>query len=172
MAAPCTAAATPAPSYDVRFMLNLLSESSQFCTRKVYNRSQLLGLRNSNFLSDLSGVMFALEHKALDELGILHQQDPEACKAADSSSDTGRCWRRRKRWGRPSMSRKRCARLSKRGSRAGISARLKAKPNRPALPSILLSNVRSLENKISQIGSNYTKDGEGLQRHRPHRDMA
>lgn len=82
MAAPCTAAATPAPSNDVRFMLNVLPDS-------ILERS--------------------------------------------------------------TMRRKRCARPSKRGSRAGISERLKAKPNRPAYLSILLSNIRLLENKMDYL---------------------
>ncbi|KAG7255366.1 hypothetical protein CRUP_028870 [Coryphaenoides rupestris] len=42
--------------------------------------------------------MLALELERLCELGILHRQDPGACKAADSPSTTGRHWRRRKRW--------------------------------------------------------------------------
>ena len=39
----------------------------------------------------------------------------------------------------------------KRGKRAGIKARLKTKPTRPAVPTILLSNVRSLENKLDEL---------------------
>ena len=120
MAAPCTAAATAAPDSDVLFMLNVSSESSQSCTRRVYNRNLLLGLRNHNFSNDISGVMLALEHKALGELGILRRQDPEACKAADLPSATGRRWKRHKRWMRPSMRRKRCARPNKRGSRTDL----------------------------------------------------
>ncbi|MCI4381067.1 hypothetical protein PGIGA_G00247310 [Pangasianodon gigas] len=39
----------------------------------------------------------------------------------------------------------------KRGKRAGVRARLKTNPSRPALPSILLSNVCSLDNKLDYI---------------------
>ena len=135
MAAPCTAAATPAPDSDVRFMLNMLSVPLQSCTKIAYNRSSLLGLRHSICAKNLSGVNLAVEPEILCELGILHQQDQGASKAADSSPTTGRHWRWRKRCGRTSMRRRRCARPSKRGKRAGISARLKANPYRPALPS-------------------------------------
>ncbi|KAI4903013.1 hypothetical protein NFI96_007809, partial [Prochilodus magdalenae] len=47
--------------------------------------------------------------------------------------------------------RKRCARPQKRGKRAGVRTRLTSKPARAALPSILLSNVCSLENKLDCI---------------------
>ncbi|KAI4896489.1 hypothetical protein NFI96_008191 [Prochilodus magdalenae] len=47
--------------------------------------------------------------------------------------------------------RKRCARPQKRGKRAGVRTRLTSKPVRAALPSILLSNVCSLENKLGCI---------------------
>lgn len=43
--------------------------------------------------------------------------------------------------------RQRCARRQKRGKRAGRLARLRAN-NRPTLPTLFLSNVRSLDNKI------------------------
>ncbi|KAK0147722.1 hypothetical protein N1851_012574 [Merluccius polli] len=47
--------------------------------------------------------------------------------------------------------RKRCARKQKRGKRGGIRARLAASPSRPAIPSIILANVRSLDNKMDHI---------------------
>ncbi|XP_034157898.2 uncharacterized protein LOC113536973 [Pangasianodon hypophthalmus] len=50
--------------------------------------------------------------------------------------------------GRGRGRRKRCMRKQKRGKRAGVRARLKTNPSRPALPSILLSNVCSLDNKL------------------------
>lgn len=43
--------------------------------------------------------------------------------------------------------RKRCARRQKRGKQAGLLARLKAS-NRPALPTLFLANVCSLDNKM------------------------
>ena len=47
--------------------------------------------------------------------------------------------------------RKQCERRLKRGKRAGVRARLKANARQPALPSILLSNIRSLETKLDYI---------------------
>ncbi len=52
------------------------------------------------------------------------------------------CARRRRKW---------CERGRKRGKRGGIRARLRANPTRPALPTLMLSNVRSLENKLDLI---------------------
>ena len=46
---------------------------------------------------------------------------------------------------------RRCMRKQKRGKRAGIRARLAASPHRPAIPTITLANVRSLENKLDYI---------------------
>uniref|UniRef100_A0A3B1IU70 Reverse transcriptase domain-containing protein n=1 Tax=Astyanax mexicanus TaxID=7994 RepID=A0A3B1IU70_ASTMX len=47
--------------------------------------------------------------------------------------------------------RKRCERKRKRGKRAGIRVRLKASPSRPAIPSLFLANVCSLDNKLDYI---------------------
>uniref|UniRef100_A0A3B1IXV6 Reverse transcriptase domain-containing protein n=1 Tax=Astyanax mexicanus TaxID=7994 RepID=A0A3B1IXV6_ASTMX len=47
--------------------------------------------------------------------------------------------------------RKRCERKRKRGKRAGIRARLKASPSRPAIPSLFLANVCSLDKKLDYI---------------------
>ncbi len=47
--------------------------------------------------------------------------------------------------------RKRCERGQKRGKRGGIRARLRANPTRPALPTLMPSNVHSLENKLDLI---------------------
>ncbi|KAK0147812.1 hypothetical protein N1851_012502 [Merluccius polli] len=47
--------------------------------------------------------------------------------------------------------RRRCARRQKRGKRGGIQARLAANPHKPALPSIVLANVRSLDNKLDEL---------------------
>ena len=47
--------------------------------------------------------------------------------------------------------RRRCDRTCKRGKRGGVSARLRANPSKPAAPSVLLANVRSLDNKMDHI---------------------
>uniref|UniRef100_H2L8P4 NACHT domain-containing protein n=1 Tax=Oryzias latipes TaxID=8090 RepID=H2L8P4_ORYLA len=46
---------------------------------------------------------------------------------------------------------RRCMRKQKRGKRGGIRARLAASPYRPAIPTITLANVRSLDNKLDYI---------------------
>ncbi|KAK0153976.1 hypothetical protein N1851_003943 [Merluccius polli] len=47
--------------------------------------------------------------------------------------------------------RRRCTRRQKRGKCGGIQARLAANPHKPALPSIVLANVRSLDNKLDEL---------------------
>lgn len=47
--------------------------------------------------------------------------------------------------------RKQCERRRKHGKRGGVRDRLRANPMRPALPTLMLSNVRSLENKLDII---------------------
>lgn len=50
----------------------------------------------------------------------------------------------------------RCKRPCKCGTQAGISAKLKANTYRPAIPSILLSNIHSLENKMDYLSLDLT----------------
>lgn len=51
----------------------------------------------------------------------------------------------------PTQCRRRRQRQQKQGKRGGLWAKLRANPHRPALPSLLLSNCRSLVNKIDKI---------------------
>ncbi len=74
----------------------------------------------------------------LQGLCLLLKPDPET---AASPTDATRTKRRRRR----------CERGQKRGKRGGIRARLRANPTSPAIPSLMLSNVRSLENKLDLI---------------------
>ncbi|KAK3561458.1 hypothetical protein QTP86_002817 [Hemibagrus guttatus] len=53
--------------------------------------------------------------------------------------------------GRERGRRKRCSRKQKRRKRAGVCASLKTNPSQLALPSIILSNVCSLDNKLDYI---------------------
>ncbi|KAL7879151.1 hypothetical protein AOLI_G00101250 [Acnodon oligacanthus] len=48
----------------------------------------------------------------------------------------------------------------KRGKRGGLHARLKARATRPPLPSLLLANVRSLENKLDKLRTRITTQCE------------
>ncbi|KAK3541394.1 hypothetical protein QTP86_024589, partial [Hemibagrus guttatus] len=68
--------------------------------------------------------------KSIRDLGLLQRPGPESSASPDAG---GRERSRRKRWRR---------------KRAGVRARLKTNPSRPALPSILLSNVCSRDNKL------------------------
>ncbi|XP_036378778.1 uncharacterized protein LOC118773792 [Megalops cyprinoides] len=51
-------------------------------------------------------------------------------------------------------------RRRKRGKRGGLHARLKARASRPQLPSLLLANVRSLENKLDELRARITTQRE------------
>ncbi|KAI4900722.1 hypothetical protein NFI96_009191 [Prochilodus magdalenae] len=51
-------------------------------------------------------------------------------------------------------------RRRKRGKRGGLHARLKARASRPPLPSLLLANVRSLENKLDELRARITSQRE------------
>ncbi len=70
----------------------------------------------------------------LQGLCLLLKPDPETAASPTDATRT----KRRRRW---------CERGQKRGKRGGIRARLRANPTSPAIPSLKLSNVRSLENK-------------------------
>ena len=48
----------------------------------------------------------------------------------------------------------------RRGKRGGLHARLKARATRPPLPSLLLANVRSLENKMDELRARTTTQRE------------
>ena len=56
--------------------------------------------------------------------------------------------------------RKRCARRRKRGKRGSLRAMVMANPRRPAVPSLLLSNVCSLENKLDYLRVQRATQGE------------
>lgn len=47
--------------------------------------------------------------------------------------------------------RKRCARRQKSGKRGGLLAKLKANTGKPPIPSLFLSNVRALDNKMDLL---------------------
>ncbi|KAI4884329.1 hypothetical protein NFI96_003223, partial [Prochilodus magdalenae] len=99
----------------------------------VYDRQTLLHYRNrpNNTINDEL-------RETLRGFGLLRQPDLQTAASPEAGS--------RKRGHR-----KRCARPQKRGKRAGVRTRLTSKPARAALPSILLSNVCSLENKLDCI---------------------
>lgn len=100
----------------------------------------------SNLSSNLSGGFLALKPKMLHVHGILHWQDPEGYTAEGPSTGTDQHGGLHKQYeGQP-----------KRGTCAGIDAKLKANPYKPVLPSSLLANFRSLENKIHYLWLDWT----------------
>lgn len=108
----------------------------------VYHRQTLLKYM-THTITKLCGDL----HEKLCNLGLLRRPEfqPSVLHNAGSRGK-GRC--------------KRCTRKRKRGKRAGVHARLKTKPSRPAIPSILLSNVCSLDNKLDIIRLQQTSQRE------------
>ncbi len=143
MAARSDAAATPGPKNGVFMSVSLVSSSSNCLTllenqktntrKHIYDRQSLLDIDNV-YKHQLSPATT----EKLQGLCLLLKPDPET---AASPTDATRIKRRRRR----------CERGQKRGKRGGIRARLRANPTSPAIPSLMLSNVRSLENKLDLI---------------------
>ncbi|KAK0137023.1 hypothetical protein N1851_026795 [Merluccius polli] len=98
-----------------------------------YSQQALLDIRKSKDYCALDTTTESF----IKELGLLRQP-----AATPTATMTAAPTKRR---------RKRCARKQKRGKRGGIRARLAASPSRPAIPSIILANVRSLDNKMDHI---------------------
>ncbi len=153
MASPCLAAATLAPD-SIGYLIGnkLLRQASSAVyvqhsrARLIYDRHFMLELRKVRS----SGIVDTITLDTLHSLGLLCLPDPAAYEAAVCPTDTG-CSRRRRR---------RCDRKWKRGSRGGLTAKLKANPCRTPLPSILLANVRSVENKLDYLKLDLTTKQE------------
>ncbi len=105
--------------------------------KHIYDRQFMLSLRGSSGFGSVNTKTLTTLHN----LGLLHWSDPAACEAAEFPTSTGR----------PRERRRRCDRKQKRGCRGGLVAKLKANPFKWPLPSILLANVRSLENKLDYL---------------------
>ncbi len=153
MAAPCLAAATLAPD-SIGYLIGnkpLRHVSSAVYVQHsraklIYDRHFMLELRKVKS----SGIVDTITLDTLHSLGLLCLPDPAAYEAAVCPTDTGRSRRRRRR----------CDRKRKRGSRGGLTAKLKANPCRTPLPSILLANVRSVENKLDYLKLDLTTKQE------------
>lgn len=112
---------------------SLLCLSRSSMSECKYSRQFLLHIGRTAQHNFLQGA----QAETLGELGILRQANVTPDPTAPPPPG-----RRRRR---------RCERKHKRGKRGGIRARLAANPNRPAIPSILLDNVRSLDNEMDHI---------------------
>ncbi|XP_028826321.1 uncharacterized protein LOC114784793 isoform X2 [Denticeps clupeoides] len=139
MAARAHAAASLSPD-QTAFSCFSSCKSQCFCTsssrlsalKRSYSRTFLLDVgRNKVF------KLNSVDTEELNGLGLLRRptQSPTPTPAPRPQ------WRRLKR----------CERKQKRGKRGGVRARLAASPHKPAIPSIVLANVRSLENKLDYI---------------------
>ncbi len=113
--------------------VNLPLTHKEITPKHIYDRRSLLDIGNA-YKHQLSPAAT----EKLRDLCLLLEPDLET---AASPTDATRTRQRRKR----------CERGRKRGKRGGIRARLRANPTRPALPTLMLSNVRSLENKLDLI---------------------
>ncbi len=143
MAARFNAAAAPGPKDGAFMSFNVVCSSQnivdlpvihkEFSPKHIYDRKSLLDIGNA--------YKYELSPAAAEKLqGLCLLLEPDL-ETAGSLTDAIRARRHRKR----------CERGRKRGKRGGIRARLRANPTRPALPTLMLSNVRSLENKLDLI---------------------
>ncbi len=122
------------------FSCFLSCKSQCFCTyssrlpvfKRAYSREVLLDVGRTTFLE-----LNSAHAEELRDLGLLRRPTPSPTPTTASRPQ-------RRRY-------KRCERKQKRGKRGGIRARLAANPHKPAIPSIVLANVRSLDNKLDYI---------------------
>ncbi len=122
------------------FRVFCLVSRNVFCTsssrlpvfKRTYSREFLLDFGRTTFLA-----LNSAHAKELWDLGLLRRPTP-------SPTPTTAFRLQRRRY-------KRRERTQKRGKRGGIRARLPANPHKPAIPTIVLANVRSLDNKLDYI---------------------
>ncbi len=113
--------------------VNLQLIHKEITPKHIYDRQSLLDIGNA-YKHQLSPAAT----EKLRGLCLLLKPDLETAASPTDATRT-----------RPH--RKRCERGRKRGKHGGIRARQRANPTRPALPTLMLSNVRSLENKLDLI---------------------
>ncbi len=114
-------------------IVDLPAIHKEFSPEHIYDRRSLLDIGNA--------YKYELSPAAAEKLqGLCLVRKPDVEITASLTDAIHIRWRR-----------KRCERGRKRGKRGGIRARLRANPTRPALPTLMLSNVRSLENKLDLI---------------------
>ncbi len=122
------------------FSCFLSCKSQFFCTsssrlpvfKRAYSREFLLDVGRTTFLE-----LNSAHAGELRDLGLLRRPTPSPTPTTASRPQRRRYKRREKK--------------QKRGKRGGIRARLAANPHKPAIPTIVLANVRSLDNKLDYI---------------------
>ncbi len=133
------AAASLSPERTV-FSCFLSCKSQCFCTyssrltvlKRAYSREFLLDVGRTKFLE-----LNSAHAEELRDLGLLRRPTPSPTPTTASRPQRRRYKRRERK--------------QKRGKRGGIRARLTANPHKPAIPTIVLANVRSLDNKLDYI---------------------
>uniref|UniRef100_A0A3B1KH12 Reverse transcriptase domain-containing protein n=1 Tax=Astyanax mexicanus TaxID=7994 RepID=A0A3B1KH12_ASTMX len=128
------------PPEETAFSCFLSRKSQCFCTssscvhvlKRTYSREFLLGVCRNSLLELNRGL-----REELRVCGVLRTPAPPPTPTAAPRQQ----WKRHRRQ----------ARRQKRGKRGGIRARLAASPHKPAIPTVLLANVRSLDNKLDYI---------------------
>ncbi len=111
-----------------------------FCTsssrlpvfKRAYSREFLLDVGRITFLE-----LNSAHAEELRDLGLLRRPTPSPTPTTASRPQRRRYKQRERK--------------QKRGKRGGIRARLAANPHKPAIPTIVLANVRSLDNKLDYI---------------------
>ena len=98
----------------------------------MYDRQFLLNKGRSLIYANTSVPV-----EALKQLGLLRRS--AATAATPTPTARGRVLRKRRE------------RAQKRGKRGGVAVRLKASPHRPAIPSMMLANVRSLDTQLDEL---------------------
>ncbi len=132
--------ATPGPKDGAFMYFNVVCSSpnsvnlplihKEITPKHIYDRQSLLDIGNA-YKHQLSPAAT----EKLRGLCLLLKPDLETAASPTDTTRTRQCC-------------KRCERGRKRG---GIRARLMANPTKPGLPTLILSNVRSLENKLDLI---------------------
>ncbi len=139
MAACAHAAASLSPNRTL-FSCFLSCKSQCFCTsssrlpvfKHAYSREFLLDAGRITFLE-----LNSAHAEELRDFGLLRRPTP-----SPTPTTASRPQRRRYKWRE---------RKQKRGKCGGIRARIAANPHKPAIPTIVLANVRSLYNKLDYI---------------------
>ncbi len=140
MAAHTTDAAASLSPDRMVFSCFLSCKSQCFCTyssrltvlKRAYSREFLLDVGRTTFLE-----LNSAHAEELRDLGLLRRPTPSPTPTTASRPQRRRYKRRERK--------------QKRGKRGGIRARLAANPHKPAIPTIVLANVRSLDNKLDYI---------------------
>ena len=143
MAACVDAEATHASENAVFCLFNKCLSESLSCSSRLYasdykySQQALLDICKSK----INNVLDTTTETTIKELGLLRQPVITSDPTVDSTDPTATTAPIKRR-------RKRCSRKQKRGKRGGIRTRLAASPT---IPSIIMANVRSLDNKMDHL---------------------